>query len=533
MEAQISRLEAKLAEDPGTTAFPQLADLYTRTGRLLDAIQVCRDGLKQHPRLAAGHVSLGRALFGSGNLPVAAKVLHRSLALEDVTAESFRLLGEVMLRLARPAEAVKLLERARARGFSERSIAVLLKRARAAHVSARRARAASEGDRGLGNVAISGTINTEDEETRPMPVLSKEELKEEVRDVKARVDRAPGVKQGLAPRVRTDLSLRRLPLEIFRVKEDDPKRGWSSIDDAWERTLDASQVSSSSGPAIKTPTPGFEPMDVPVAPLTDPLAEPPPSTSTDGMPPVPEDAGEEAPTAAYPQADDIPIAEELVPTVPEGPGPLSELHPADEKQGPALDNDAGVTPRMGEPAEEAATPAVERLVAREAPPAAPAELDLSADATAAAPERQTSLLPVEPTEADALETVPHEVAAEPDEGEGGVGSLDADMGSLDADGIEQALDDDLGASEDEEDAPTIRFVRVPEDELFLEDAEPPEEPTDAVQTPAHARRGRLFLVLFILAVLLLFGVGAALGWYLYEHQILGQLLEPPGPQLRA
>ena len=529
LEARIARLEAQLAEDPESTAFSELSDLYTRMGRLLDAIQVCRDGLKRHPRLAAGHVSLGRALFGSGNLPVAAKVLHRSLALEDVKAESFRLLGEIMLRLSRPAESVKLLERAQSRGFNERSIAALLKKAKAAHLASRKAQAAMDADRGVGNVAISGTINTEEDETRPITTLTREELKEGA-SAKATVDRAPGVERVLAPRVKTDLSLRRLPLEIFRVEEENPKQGWSSIDDAWEKTLDASQVRSRSRPAVKTPTPGFEPMDVPVAPLTDPLAEGPPPR-TGGMPPVPEDAGEEDSTAAYPEADTFPMKEELVPTVPDEPSPLLDelaVPPTEDIAGPALHQDAEATPRLQEfAATDAVSSSGEHLTVGDEDPVVPAE-----------PPREERTSPFEgmaPVEQEAHETEPRStVPVQADAGEG-VGSLDAAVESRDADGIEEALEDELGLtpSDEQEDAPTIRFVRVPEDELFLEDAAPPEEQTEAISVPVRARRGRLLLLLFILGVLLLFGVGAALGWYLFEHQVFGQQLPSPAPLSRV
>jgi len=538
LESQIAQLEAKVAEDPDTKAFPELADLYTRAGRLLDAIQVCRDGLKRHPRLAAGHVSLGRALFGSGNLPVAAKVLHRSLALQDVQAESFRLLGEIMLRLSRPVEAVKLLGRARARGFSERSITVLLNKAKQAVEASRLAKAAEDEARGLGNVAISGTINTEDEETRPMPALTREELREEEAEAaaKAVVDRAPVVQRGLAPRVKTDLSLRRLPLEIFRVEEENPKQGWSSIDDAWERTLDASQVRSGARP-IKTPTPGFEPMDVPVAPLTDPLAEE--ASLNDSMPPVPEDAGDEDHTAAYPGAEDLPVAEELVPTVPEEPSPL-----VDELAGEALigDPDAVITPRLQEYDEELEEPD-EDEVTGENPviPVLPEGAEAAPLAAEPPPPEEDPTGHFEGLEEEELETVPHLPAAEPLEdaeaagsGEDDPVSLDDEVGSLDGDGIEEALDDELGLEpgEDEEDAPTIRFTRVPEDELFLEDAAPPASTTESMTAPRR-RRGRLLLVLFVLGVLLLFGVGAALGWYLFENRVLGQRCPLPAANARV
>ena len=545
LQEQIARFKAKLVDDPETTTFPQLADLYTRAGQLLDAIQVCRDGLKKHPRLAAAHVSLGRALFGSGNLPVAAKVLHRSLSLDDVTGESFRLLGEVMMRLSRPVEAVKLLERAKERGFNEKPIVALLKRAKAAVVADRRAKAEADGDRGLGNVAVSGTINTDDEETRPMPALAREDLEEKSTDFKATVDRAPGVERGVAPRVKTDLNLRRLPLEIFRTESEDGKQqGWSTIDDAWERTLDASQVSSRSKPKHKTPTPGFEPIDVQVAPLTDPMAESlPPRTE---MPPVPDDA-EEEPTSAFITGEALDLMEELVPTVPEEPSPLAdeleEMAPTEALEAPQEPlSEEELTPRLAEDVEipgqptEVETPPLE-TPALETPALETPALETPAlePATREEPTGRFEGLIEEAEEVETVQQQAEEAEAEtfpmapereaPDEG---VGSLDAEVAHVGEDGIEEAGDEELDElMGDPEDAPTVRFVRPEEDALFQASAAPSAPTTAPVAAPADARRRRLTVVLLILGVLVLFAVGTALGWYLYEHRILGRLPATP------
>ena len=43
--AAIRRHEERLARDPGSLAFAQLADLYRKAGRMQDAIALCRLGL--------------------------------------------------------------------------------------------------------------------------------------------------------------------------------------------------------------------------------------------------------------------------------------------------------------------------------------------------------------------------------------------------------------------------------------------------------------------------------------------------------
>lgn len=497
---EITRLEALLEEQPGSPDFYLLADLYTRSGRLLEAIKICRDGLRQHPRLAAGHVALGRALFGSGNLPVAAKVLRRSLLLEDAGAESYRLFGEVLLRLSRPAEALKVLKRARDRGITDRPVLTLLNRARGALKRQKYAQRQADAGRGVGNLVVSGTIDTDSEETHPVPTVGADEL-----DGGAVVDRAPGLRPGGAPRVKTDLSLRRLPLEIFRV-DDEQQQSWSSIDEEWERQLDASQVRLLSRPAIKTPTPGFEPVELSVTPLTDPLS--------DGMPPLPLD-DEESTGEVTTEEPSLDLVEEVIPTIPEEltplvtqkarvtahlerprqTGPLPRLEDAD-----AVEDDHSMDQTMPrEVAAQQPDAEMDRTLAREAvpPPAAPADAGVPAQSDIAA--AAAGLEAGEPLE----DTGPYQLGLDQAE----------ESEDLDVDSEDHA---------DTEDAPTIRFVRVPEDELFIEEATPPEISTTTVTTAAPARSNRLLLLLVVLGVLLLFGAGAFLGWLIYQRHTLVQ-----------
>jgi tetratricopeptide (TPR) repeat protein len=63
---RLSDLERRVASDPASIAFAQLAEDYRRAGRLDDAIRVCRAGLALHPSHPSARVTLGRALLAQG-----------------------------------------------------------------------------------------------------------------------------------------------------------------------------------------------------------------------------------------------------------------------------------------------------------------------------------------------------------------------------------------------------------------------------------------------------------------------------------
>jgi tetratricopeptide (TPR) repeat protein len=60
---RIDELERRVARDPASPAFAQLAEEYRRDGRLGDAVRVCRTGLISHPAYLSARVTLGRALM--------------------------------------------------------------------------------------------------------------------------------------------------------------------------------------------------------------------------------------------------------------------------------------------------------------------------------------------------------------------------------------------------------------------------------------------------------------------------------------
>ena len=63
---RIADLEHRIAQDPSSIAFAQLAEEYRRAGRLADAIRLGRAGLAQYPIFSTARVSLARALLAHG-----------------------------------------------------------------------------------------------------------------------------------------------------------------------------------------------------------------------------------------------------------------------------------------------------------------------------------------------------------------------------------------------------------------------------------------------------------------------------------
>jgi thioredoxin-like negative regulator of GroEL len=76
--SRISDLERRVAHDPASIAFAQLAEEYRRAGRLDDAIRVCRAGLDRQPEHPSARLTLGRALLANG---LRDEALHEFLAV--------------------------------------------------------------------------------------------------------------------------------------------------------------------------------------------------------------------------------------------------------------------------------------------------------------------------------------------------------------------------------------------------------------------------------------------------------------------
>ena len=62
------RHEERLARDPSSLAFAQLADLYRKASRTQDAIALCRQGLARYPQYTTARLTLTRTYLADGRL---------------------------------------------------------------------------------------------------------------------------------------------------------------------------------------------------------------------------------------------------------------------------------------------------------------------------------------------------------------------------------------------------------------------------------------------------------------------------------
>jgi FimV-like protein len=105
--ASIEALKQRIARDPLSRAFLQLAEEYRRSGQFEEAIRVCQEGLARHPAYHTARISLGRTYLESGDLENARKTLADVLELAPENHLAGKLLAEVQRRLGDQTGAVE------------------------------------------------------------------------------------------------------------------------------------------------------------------------------------------------------------------------------------------------------------------------------------------------------------------------------------------------------------------------------------------------------------------------------------------
>lgn len=128
----IRRQEERLARDPASLAFAQLADLYRKAGRTRDAVALCRDGLARYPHYTTARLILAKTLVAEGDLDAALAELRAILEVSPTDVQCHRLAAEVHRRRGHIDEAVTHLETAARLDPGDRESRALLGLLRAA-----------------------------------------------------------------------------------------------------------------------------------------------------------------------------------------------------------------------------------------------------------------------------------------------------------------------------------------------------------------------------------------------------------------
>jgi len=110
-EAEIKELSKKLAQQPDSMVFVQLADAYRRAGDLEQSVQVCLKGLERHPTYTTARAVLGRNYLDLGKLDEAASEFRQIEVADPENIMAHRMLGQIYLEKGQYAEAIARQQR--------------------------------------------------------------------------------------------------------------------------------------------------------------------------------------------------------------------------------------------------------------------------------------------------------------------------------------------------------------------------------------------------------------------------------------
>src|SRR5467141_518208 len=91
----IESLRERIARDPLSRAFLQLAEEYRKEGRYKEAVEVCLERLARHPTYHTARISLGRTYMEAGDLQNARRAFSDVLELQPENHLAGKLLAEV------------------------------------------------------------------------------------------------------------------------------------------------------------------------------------------------------------------------------------------------------------------------------------------------------------------------------------------------------------------------------------------------------------------------------------------------------
>ena len=128
MTDDIRALTARIAEEPGSLAFLELAEALRRRGQLDAAYKVARGGLSRYPGLADAHDLMARMLSDQGDLAGAFDAWSSALQLDPMRTTALKGIAFLYYRADDKAAALEHLQRALDVDPDDRSIAQALAR---------------------------------------------------------------------------------------------------------------------------------------------------------------------------------------------------------------------------------------------------------------------------------------------------------------------------------------------------------------------------------------------------------------------
>lgn len=97
-EELLKYLESRLKENPHSLLFARLADLYIENGRIDEAINLCTEGIKDHPSYSTGYFILAKAFIQKKEYEKAETALKNALSYDQQYLSAHKLLGDILLK---------------------------------------------------------------------------------------------------------------------------------------------------------------------------------------------------------------------------------------------------------------------------------------------------------------------------------------------------------------------------------------------------------------------------------------------------
>lgn len=96
--AELAKLEHAFAADPSSDAYKPLAEAYLGMGRFMEAMVVCKKGVKAHPSLAAPRLLLARVYAEQGKDKKALEEVQGALQAQPADKAALRMAGALQLK---------------------------------------------------------------------------------------------------------------------------------------------------------------------------------------------------------------------------------------------------------------------------------------------------------------------------------------------------------------------------------------------------------------------------------------------------
>ncbi len=94
---EMERYRAMIAKDPTSRVFAALAELYRKAGMLDEAVRLCLNGTKAHPKYMSGRVALARAYFDKGMIKEAKEEILTVVTITPDNIVAHKILGDIHL----------------------------------------------------------------------------------------------------------------------------------------------------------------------------------------------------------------------------------------------------------------------------------------------------------------------------------------------------------------------------------------------------------------------------------------------------